>query len=90
MLSKINAMLKPALFVLLLLQGAALQAAQSPAVKQPQVDTPKLVLFVGNLGMKDPFELVIMHGSSFDYYGKEDAAFLRKVADETVQKFFGR
>jgi hypothetical protein len=32
-------------------------------------------------------------GSSYDYYGrvnKEDAAFLQKVADETVKKFYGR
>lgn len=32
-------------------------------------------------------------GNSYDYYGKvgkEDAAFLQKVADETVKKFFGR
>ena len=30
---------------------------------------------------------------SHDYYGKvskEDAAFLQKVADETVKKFYGR
>ncbi len=32
-------------------------------------------------------------GNSYDYYGKigrEDAAFLQKVADETVKKFYGR
>lgn len=32
-------------------------------------------------------------GNSYDYYGKvakDDAAFLQKVADETVKKFFGR
>lgn len=32
-------------------------------------------------------------GNSYDYYGrvaKEDAAFLQKVADDTVNKFFGR
>jgi hypothetical protein len=32
-------------------------------------------------------------GNTYDYYGrisKEDAAFLQKVADETVKKFFGR
>ena len=32
-------------------------------------------------------------GNSYDYYGKvgkEDAAFLQKVADETVRKFYGR
>jgi uncharacterized protein DUF4886 len=34
-------------FALLFLSGAA-YAAQSPAVKKPQVDTPKRILFVGN------------------------------------------
>ena len=32
-------------------------------------------------------------GNSYDYYGKVDkemAAFLQKVADETVRKFYGR
>jgi hypothetical protein len=32
-------------------------------------------------------------GNTYDYYGrisKDDAAFLQKVADETVKKFFGR
>ena len=32
-------------------------------------------------------------GNTYDYYGrvsKEDAAFLQKVADETVKKFYGR
>jgi hypothetical protein len=32
-------------------------------------------------------------GNSYDYYGKvskEDAAFLQKVADETVKRFYGR
>ena len=51
--------------------------ATSPTVKQPQVDTPKRMLFVGN---------------SYDYYGsvsKEDSAFVQKVADETVKQLFG-
>jgi len=73
----IVAMLQPVLLATLLVAGHAAYAA-SPTVRQPQVDTPKRVLFVGN---------------SYDCYGKvgkEDAALLQKVADETVNKFFGR
>jgi len=63
------------LAVVLLSQPVALAAA--PGVTQPQVDTPKRLLFVGN---------------SY-YYGeisKAEAAFLQQVAEETVKKFSGR
>lgn len=115
---RITSLLQPLLLGVLLAAGVAVQAA-SPAVKAPQVDTPKRVLFVGNsylyyndsmhnhvrrlalaadpatakafqyksatiggaplhhhnmdhlttpgkLGIKEPFELVIMHGNSTD------------------------
>jgi hypothetical protein len=74
---RIVAMLRSVLLATLLAAGQAAYAA-SPTVKQPQVDTPKRALFVGN---------------SYDYYGKvgkEDAAFLQTVANETVNKFFER
>ena len=48
MMSRVYATLRPVLFMFLYVLAAGAQAAQSPAVKQPQVDTPKRVLFVGN------------------------------------------
>lgn len=72
----LSAVLKPALLAVLLTFAAGALAA-GPAVKRPPVESPKRVLFVGN---------------SYDYYGKigkETAQFLQRVADVTVQKFYG-
>lgn len=133
MISNINAMLRLSLAAALLAAGLAQAAA--PAVKQPQVDTPKRVLFVGNsylyyndsmhnhvnrlasaadpalqkqiqyksatiggaplhhhnmdhlttpgkLGIKEPFELVIMHGNSTDAQADARRAAFRDKAVE--------
>lgn len=132
-MSRINAILRLSLAALLLAAGFAQAAA--PAVKQPQVDTPKRVLFVGNsylyyndsmhnhvnrlasaadpalqkqiqyksatiggaplhhhnmdhlttpgkLGIKEPFELVIMHGNSTDAQADARRAAFRDKAVE--------
>lgn len=42
------ALMKSALFTALALQAMAVAAAPSPAVKQPPVESPKRILFVGN------------------------------------------
>lgn len=129
-----NFRMKSLLLGALLVIGTAAQAA-SPAVKQPQVDTPKRVLFVGNsylyynnsmhnhvrrlalaadpatakafqyksatiggaplnhhdmnhlttpgnLGIKEPFELVIMHGNSTDAQADAQRAAFRGKAIE--------
>lgn len=135
MMSRVYSTLKPVLFLLLCLQGFGVYAAQGPAVKQPQVDTPKRVLFVGNsylyyndslhnhvrrmviandpslekamqyksatiggaslahhnieyltepgrIGIKEPFELVILQGGSFaPLSDKRRAEFREKVKE---------
>jgi len=58
----------------------------------------------GQIGVKEPFQLVILQagyasvygktsvGNAYDYYGKidkETAGFLQQVAADTVKKFFG-
>ena len=133
MLSRPVAVLQ-SLLVMVLLSVAGVHAA-SPTVKQPQVDTPKRVLFVGNsylyyngslhnhvnrlasandpalqkliqyksatiggaplehhniqhlttpgnLGVKQPFELVIMHGNSTDAMADGSRAKFREKAIE--------
>lgn len=133
-------------FLLVALLSMATAQAASPSVKQPQVDTPKRVLFVGNsymyyndslhnhvnrlastadpslkkeiryksatiggaplwhhniqhlttpgnLGIKEPFELVIMHGNSTDAMSeKNKASFREKVVEfnEVITKRGGK
>lgn len=132
-LNKLNLNNLPLLFVLLFTAVSAVAA--TPAVKQPQVDTPKRVLFVGNsylyynnsmhnhvrmlamaadaatakafeyksatiggatldhhnmdhltapgrIGVKEPFELVIMHGNSTDGMADARRAAFRSSAVE--------
>lgn len=74
MLSRIVSALQ--LFLAITVLSVAGVHAASPTVKQPQVDTPKRVLFVGN---------------SYLYYNSSMHNHVRRlVADETVKKFYGR